>query len=179
MSERSVARSSAIGAMGRCSSITMACSPITPPAGFVECCGCEGSSSRMLDLNDFFYFVQVVDRGGFTAAGRALRIPKSTLSHRMQELENNLGVRLLNRTSRHFGLRRSMSLRMPPIALSTSSARTTMSRFGRIRIRCPTRISFSARWRRRRGSSSRDRIISTSTAHRKRRRIFASIPRCS
>jgi DNA-binding transcriptional LysR family regulator len=36
----------------------------------------------MLDLNDFFYFVQVVDRGGFTAAGRELRIPKSTLSHR-------------------------------------------------------------------------------------------------
>lgn len=58
----------------------------------------------MLDLNDFFYFVQVVDRGGFTAAGRTLRIPKSTLSHRMQELEANLGVRLLNRTSRRFGL---------------------------------------------------------------------------
>jgi DNA-binding transcriptional LysR family regulator len=58
----------------------------------------------MLDLNDFFYFVQVVDRGGFTAAGRSLRIPKSTLSHRLQELEQNLGVRLLNRTSRRFGL---------------------------------------------------------------------------
>jgi len=58
----------------------------------------------MLDLNDFFYFVQVVDRGGFTAAGRALTTPKSTLSHRMQELESNLGVRLLNRTSRRFGL---------------------------------------------------------------------------
>jgi DNA-binding transcriptional LysR family regulator len=58
----------------------------------------------MLDLNDFFYFVQVVDRGGFTAAGRTLRVPKSTLSHRMQELETNLGVRLLNRTSRCFGL---------------------------------------------------------------------------
>jgi DNA-binding transcriptional LysR family regulator len=28
-----------------------------------------------MDLNDFFYFVQVVDRGGFTAAGRTLRIP--------------------------------------------------------------------------------------------------------
>jgi hypothetical protein len=27
----------------------------------------------MLDFNDFFYFVQVVDRGGFTAAGRTLR----------------------------------------------------------------------------------------------------------
>jgi DNA-binding transcriptional LysR family regulator len=59
---------------------------------------------RVLDLNDFFYFVQVVDRGGFTAAGRTLRIPKSTLSHRIQQLETNLGVRLLNRTSRRFGV---------------------------------------------------------------------------
>jgi DNA-binding transcriptional LysR family regulator len=58
----------------------------------------------MLDLNDFFYFVQVVDRGGFTAAGRMLRIPKSTLSHRVQQLENELGVRLLNRTSRRFAM---------------------------------------------------------------------------
>lgn len=58
----------------------------------------------MLDLNDFFYFVQVVDRGGFTAAGRTLRVPKSTLSHRIQHLETNLGVRLLNRTSRRFGM---------------------------------------------------------------------------
>jgi hypothetical protein len=60
--------------------------------------------SRVLHLNDFFYFVQVVDRGGFTAAGRTLRIPKSTLSHRIQQLETNLGVRLLNRTSRRFGM---------------------------------------------------------------------------
>jgi DNA-binding transcriptional LysR family regulator len=51
----------------------------------------------MLDLNDFYYFVKVVDRGGFTAAGR-------TLSHRMQQLETNLGVRLLNRSSRRFGM---------------------------------------------------------------------------
>jgi DNA-binding transcriptional LysR family regulator len=58
----------------------------------------------MLDLNDFFYFVQVVDRGGFTAAGRTLRIPKSTLSHRIQQLEISLGVRLINRTSRRFGM---------------------------------------------------------------------------
>jgi DNA-binding transcriptional LysR family regulator len=57
----------------------------------------------MLNWNDFYYFVQVVDRGGFTAAGRALRIPKSTLSHRIQELEAALGARLLNRTSRRFG----------------------------------------------------------------------------
>lgn len=57
----------------------------------------------MIDLNDFFYFVRVVERGGFTAAGRALGMPKSTLSYRVQQLEAKLGVRLLNRTSRHFG----------------------------------------------------------------------------
>src|SRR5258706_4855929 len=58
----------------------------------------------VLDLNDFFYFVHVVDRGGFTAAGRTLRIPKSTLSHRIQQLESKLGIRLLNRTSRRFAM---------------------------------------------------------------------------
>jgi len=58
----------------------------------------------VLDLNDFYYFVQVVDRGGFTAAGRTLRVPKSTLSHRIQGLEARLGVRLLNRTSRQFAM---------------------------------------------------------------------------
>src|SRR5262245_57312481 len=58
----------------------------------------------MLDLNDFFLYVQVVDRGGFTAASRTLRTPKSTLSHRIAQLEGNLGVRLLNRTSRKFGV---------------------------------------------------------------------------
>ena len=58
----------------------------------------------MLDLNDFLYFVQVVDRGGFTAASRTLRLPKSTLSHRIRQLETGLGVRLLNRTSRRFAM---------------------------------------------------------------------------
>jgi DNA-binding transcriptional LysR family regulator len=54
----------------------------------------------MLDLNDLFLFVQVVDRGSFTAASRSLGTPKSTLSYRIQQLESSLGVRLLNRTSR-------------------------------------------------------------------------------
>jgi DNA-binding transcriptional LysR family regulator len=62
------------------------------------------NDTPVLDLNDFFYFVQVVDRSGFTAAGRMLRIPKSTLSHRIQRLETELGVRLLNRTSRRFAM---------------------------------------------------------------------------
>src|SRR5690349_4767427 len=58
----------------------------------------------MLNLNDFLYFVQIVDRGGFTAAGQSLRMPKSTLSYRMQQLEDSLGVRLLARTPRRLSM---------------------------------------------------------------------------
>jgi DNA-binding transcriptional LysR family regulator len=64
----------------------------------------DDRGAAVLDLNDFFHFVQVVDRGGFTAAGRMLRIPKSTLSHRIRQLETELGVTLLSRTSRRFGM---------------------------------------------------------------------------
>lgn len=53
-----------------------------------------------MDLNDAFYFVQVVEKGGFSAAARFLNIPKSRLSRRVKELEDDLGVRLLQRTSR-------------------------------------------------------------------------------
>ena len=53
-----------------------------------------------MDLNDAFYFVQVVEKGGFSAASRALNIPKSKLSRRVKQLEDDLGVRLLQRTSR-------------------------------------------------------------------------------
>ena len=53
-----------------------------------------------MDLNDAFYFVQVVEKGGFSAASRALNIPKSKLSRRVRQLEDDLGVRLLQRTSR-------------------------------------------------------------------------------
>ncbi len=54
----------------------------------------------MQDLNDLYFFVQVVDHGGFAAAGRALGIPKSKLSRRILELEDRLGVRLLQRSTR-------------------------------------------------------------------------------
>jgi DNA-binding transcriptional LysR family regulator len=64
----------------------------------------DDEEAHVLDLNDFLIFVQVVDRGGFTAASHTLRVPKSTLSHRMQQLESQLEVRLLNRTSRQFGM---------------------------------------------------------------------------
>ncbi len=54
----------------------------------------------MIDLNGFRYFVEVVDRGGFAAAARALQQPTSTMSYRIQQLERELGLTLLTRTSR-------------------------------------------------------------------------------
>lgn len=53
-----------------------------------------------MNLNNAFYFVQVVEKGGFSAASRALSVPKSKLSRRVRQLEDDLGVRLLQRTSR-------------------------------------------------------------------------------
>ncbi|MEO1493149.1 MAG: LysR substrate-binding domain-containing protein [Pseudomonadota bacterium] len=57
-----------------------------------------------MDLNDAFYFVQVVEKKGFTAASRALGIPKSRLSRRVKNLEEHLGARLLQRTSRRMAI---------------------------------------------------------------------------
>lgn len=56
----------------------------------------------MQDLNDLFYFSEVVAHGGFAAAGRALRLPKSKLSRRVAQLEERLGARLIERSSRRF-----------------------------------------------------------------------------
>jgi DNA-binding transcriptional LysR family regulator len=54
------------------------------------------------DLNDLAYFAEVITHGGFAAAGRALREPKSKLSRRIAALEERLGVRLIERSSRQF-----------------------------------------------------------------------------
>jgi DNA-binding transcriptional LysR family regulator len=56
----------------------------------------------MQDLNDFYYFAEVVAHGGFAAAGRALNIPKSKLSRRIAQLEQRLDARLIERSTRSF-----------------------------------------------------------------------------
>lgn len=58
----------------------------------------------MQDLNDLYYFVQVVDHGGFAPAGRALGIPKSKLSRRIAMLEERLAVQLVLRSTRRFSV---------------------------------------------------------------------------
>ncbi|MEM5427416.1 LysR substrate-binding domain-containing protein [Cupriavidus oxalaticus] len=58
----------------------------------------------MLNLNDLRFFVAAVANGGFAAAGRALGVPKSTVSKRVAELEQALQARLVYRSSRSFTL---------------------------------------------------------------------------
>ncbi|MCE0800239.1 LysR family transcriptional regulator [Buttiauxella sp. A2-C1_F] len=56
----------------------------------------------MQDLNDLWYFVQVVDNGGFSPASRVIGIPKSRLSRRIALLEESLETRLIQRSTRSF-----------------------------------------------------------------------------
>ena len=56
----------------------------------------------MADLNDLSLFVEIVEQNGFSAAARKLDIPRSRLSRRIALLEGDLGVRLIQRTTRQF-----------------------------------------------------------------------------
>src|SRR3984957_7352125 len=62
----------------------------------------NNGTMTMQDLNDILYFSQVVTHGGFAAAGRALHVPKSKLSRRVAQLEDRMGARLIERSSRRF-----------------------------------------------------------------------------
>ncbi|HEX6703804.1 MAG TPA: LysR family transcriptional regulator [Albitalea sp.] len=58
----------------------------------------------MLDLNDIALFVQVVKAGSFAEAARRAGMPPNTASRRIQELEVQLGLRLLHRSTRRLTL---------------------------------------------------------------------------
>jgi DNA-binding transcriptional LysR family regulator len=53
-----------------------------------------------MDLNEILVFAKVVQAGSFVRAARQLDIPKSTVSRKVLELEERLGARLLERTTR-------------------------------------------------------------------------------
>jgi DNA-binding transcriptional LysR family regulator len=55
-------------------------------------------------LDGIAAFARVVDSGSFSAAARRLKISKSAISARIQRLEQRLGIRLLNRTTRRLSL---------------------------------------------------------------------------
>jgi len=58
----------------------------------------------MHDLNDLQFFALVVEQGGFSKAERSTGIPKSRLSRRISALEDALGARLLQRSTRRFAV---------------------------------------------------------------------------
>ncbi|MFK7967253.1 MAG: LysR substrate-binding domain-containing protein [Burkholderiaceae bacterium] len=53
-----------------------------------------------IDLNDYYYFVNVVEKGGITRAAESLGIPKSRLSRHIVQLEQRLDTILIQRTTR-------------------------------------------------------------------------------
>ncbi len=105
----------------------------------------------MQDLNDMLYFVEVVERGGFAAAGRVLGIPKSRLSRRVSELESQLGVRLLYRTTRKLSLtdvgeaflRHCQAVRESAQAAADAVAQVQTAPRGTLRVSCPVTIAQS------------------------------------
>ena len=69
--------------------------------------------SRRIDLNDVRLLMQVVEHGSYTAAARAIGIPKSTISQRIATLEGIVGTGLIRRTSRSFSLTEAGSKLLP------------------------------------------------------------------
>lgn len=103
----------------------------------------------MQDLNDLYYFAKVVDAGGFAAAGRLLGIPKSRLSRRIAELEERLGARLLQRTTRQLNLtavgerylRHCQAMLLEAEMADEAVASMSSEPRGRLRVSCPVGLA--------------------------------------
>lgn len=102
----------------------------------------------MRDLNDLYYFAQVVEHGGFAPAGRALHVPKSKLSRRIALLEERLGVRLLQRSSRRFSVtdlgeefyRHCRAMLVEAAAADEAIALRRAEPQGLVRVTCPVAL---------------------------------------
>ena len=103
---------------------------------------------RIEDLNDMYYFAKVVDHGGYTAAAKALGVPVSSLSRRVSDLETQLGVRLLNRTTRSVSVseagqtfyRHCVTVVGESFAAKEAMDQTRAEPHGLIRLSCPLRL---------------------------------------
>lgn len=100
----------------------------------------------MQDLNDLYLFVQAVDHGGFAAAARALGIQKSKLSRRVGLLEERLGIRLIQRSTRRFAVteigreyyRRCVAMLVEAEAAQMVVDQSRAEPCGTVRLSCPT-----------------------------------------
>src|ERR1700745_2857303 len=73
---------------------------VAPARGGCQAVRRNERAMRMRDLNALAIFAKVVEAKSFSAAARALKMPISTVSRRIAELEEQLGVRLLERSAR-------------------------------------------------------------------------------
>src|SRR5262245_27318919 len=83
-----------------------------------------------VDLNLVAAFARVVEAGSFTAAAASLGLPKSSVSRAVARLEDTLGVRLLQRTTRQLGLTQAghrylAEIRDPIARLAEASSQTS------------------------------------------------------
>jgi DNA-binding transcriptional LysR family regulator len=98
------------------------------------------------DLNNLYFFAKVVDFGSYTAAATALGLQTSKLSRRIAALETELGVRLINRTTRRLSLteagktfhRHCLALLDEAQAARDAIGQMLASPQGLVRISCPT-----------------------------------------
>lgn len=103
----------------------------------------------MIDLNDYFYFVHVVEKRGFTPAADALNMPKSRLSRHVAKLEERLDVKLIQRTSRQFKVTesgqifyqhaRALLSEMEAAEAAIQSRKTALS--GRVSLSCSVGVA--------------------------------------
>lgn len=101
-----------------------------------------------LDLNDVAAFVRVVENSGFAKAARELGVPTSTVSRAVARLEDNVGVRLLHRTTRNLsvtGEGQAFHQRVAPLVASLRDATRTLSTAGKepeglLRVTAPNDI---------------------------------------
>ena len=102
----------------------------------------------MRDLNDLYYYVQVVDHAGFAPAGRALGVPKSKLSRRIALLEERLGTRLIQRSTRRFAVTEAgqtyylhcKAMLVEADAADEAIALTQAEPRGTVRLSCPVAL---------------------------------------
>jgi len=105
-----------------------------------------------MDLNDIIVFTKVVETKSFTGAADALGLPKSTVSRKLAQLEERLGVRLVQRTTRKLALTEigeAYYARCSRIVADIHSAEqlvTDMQSTPRGRLRMTASVDFSTRF---------------------------------
>jgi DNA-binding transcriptional LysR family regulator len=105
--------------------------------------------AAMRDLNDLACFAAVVRHGGFSPAARVLKLPKSNLSRRIARLEEQLGVRLLERSTRKVSVtdigaqyyRHCRDMVAAAEAADEAATRLQAQPQGLVRVGCPPGLS--------------------------------------